>query len=132
MRQSQLSLCHNQGTTRVKQALSRCAAQLHEVELARPDEGLGAALDRELAEDVVDVLLDGANGNHQSGGDRLIGGADGNQPQDVEFARAQRFDDRVWWRACGSVLRWLGPLGRGTAERRRWGGGQEGCGIRRD
>jgi len=45
---------------------------LQEIQLARPRDALRAALDVQLAKDVVEVLLDGPRGEHQFVPDFLI------------------------------------------------------------
>ena len=53
--------------------------RLQEVKLVSAREGLGAALDTELAVDVAQMLLDGVVPDDQLGGDRLVGQARGQQ-----------------------------------------------------
>ena len=67
-------------------------AGLKEVKLTRAHERLGAALHVELAVDVVDVLLDRADGDDQPVGDRLIGMTVGDQAQDFQLAVAEWLD----------------------------------------
>jgi hypothetical protein len=78
---------------RVKQSGTTGKAQvgvLEQVQLTGAEQGLSAALHVELAIDVVDVLLDGANRDDEPIGDRLIGMPIGDQAQDLVFARAQQ------------------------------------------
>jgi len=51
--------------TKVPPGLTRGAALADQAQLARPGDGLGAAGRAGLAEEVADVLLDGAGGDHQ-------------------------------------------------------------------
>ena len=62
---------------------------LEQVQFARAEQRLGAALHVELAVDVVDVLLDRADRDDELVGDRLIGEASGDQVQDLALARAE-------------------------------------------
>ena len=59
------------------------------MQLTRAEERLGAALHVELAVDVVDVLLDRTDCDHQPVGDRLIGKTIGDQAQDFQLALAE-------------------------------------------
>ena len=62
---------------------------LVQVQLTRAEERLGAALHVELAVDVVDVLLDRTDRNHEPVGDRLIGMTLGDQAQYFQLALAE-------------------------------------------
>src|SRR2546423_5172133 len=54
-----------------------------------PGGDLGAAGEAELDEDVLDVALHGSLGEHQAGGDLLVGQALGDQPGDLALAAGQ-------------------------------------------
>ena len=60
---------------------------------ARPDRRLGAAAHVELGEDVVDMLLGGADADDERLGDRAVRGATRQQPQHLQFTRGQRLDE---------------------------------------
>jgi hypothetical protein len=53
---------------------------------------LGARRQPQLGEDAVDVLLDGALGDHQPLGDRLVGAALGHQREHLTLVLAQVLD----------------------------------------
>src|SRR2546423_11193650 len=54
-----------------------------------PGGDLGAAGEAELDEDVLHVALHGSLGEHQAGGDLLVGQALGDQPGDLALAAGQ-------------------------------------------
>src|SRR5262245_35543020 len=68
---------------------SRGVAVLEEPEFARAYQRLGTVPDLELAEDAIDMLLDGADHNDQDGGDLLVGVAGRDQAQHLQLAVAQ-------------------------------------------
>ena len=63
---------------------------LEEVKFAGADEGLGAALHSKLAEEVVNVFLDGAEADHELAGDLAVGGAGSDKLQHLQLAIGQR------------------------------------------
>ncbi len=63
---------------------------LHQLEIACPGDGLGAAGDTEFAEDVVGVALDRTHRDHERPSDLGIGLAGRDQVQHVQFAGTER------------------------------------------
>ena len=66
--------------------------ELQQLERARLCDRLGAALHRQLAENIRDMLLGSAQANDQALGDLVVGGAIGEQPQHLQLARGQQLD----------------------------------------
>src|SRR6266511_4949486 len=71
------------------------AAKAREAVLAGARGGLAAAVDVELLEDVVDVVLDRRDLDRERRGDLLVREALLDQPQDVELPRRQLALDRL-------------------------------------
>src|SRR5918994_7230894 len=78
----------------IDRALS-APAEAREAVPSSPRRGLGPAMDVELLEDVVDVILDGRELDRELLGDLLVRAALLDQPQDVELPRRQPSLDRV-------------------------------------
>lgn len=74
------------------------ASGLQETQLTASGDGLSAAADPQLAEDVVEMLLDGADRQHERVRNLLIGFARNQKPEDFQLALAERLDeDCGWW-----------------------------------
>jgi hypothetical protein len=59
------------------------------------DDGLGAIVDGEFAEDRGDVVFDGLVGDGEDAGDLFVAVALGNAVEDFDFARGERGEDAV-------------------------------------
>src|SRR5438552_2743683 len=78
--------------------------------LDRPYSQLGARVQVELCEDVADVGIGRARGDHQLFGNLAVGAAAGHQPDHLELAWAQLVGRRLWhlWslpRVVSTILR---------------------------
>lgn len=63
---------------------------------------LGAVTNAELAEDVGEVVFDGAFGDVELGGDFFVAGSGGNELEDFEFAVREGFGEIGWFGGWGS------------------------------
>jgi MgtC family len=76
--------------TNVLPGRSGGAVSRDQAELAGPGDGLGAIGRAELAEGVADVLFGRVEGDHELGGDGLVGQAGGQHPQHLELSGGER------------------------------------------